>query len=157
MTLKNYLYKFLTNNKLMLFVMLLFLLFTQSNYSQQKSIILGRPTNNSVTASILFDQYVQFYLEYGLQSGTYTNTSVVYNNTLNVPDEIDLTGLAPNSKYFYRMQYKLVGATNYVATPEYHFQTQRAPGSNFTFTVIIQILLCIKQHLQMRLLKILIL
>lgn len=135
MTLKNYLHKFLTNNKLMLFVMLLFLLFTQSNYSQQKSIILGRPTNNSVTASILFDQYVQFYLEYGLQSGTYTNTSVVYNNTLNVPDEIDLTGLAPNSKYFYRMQYKLVGATNYVATPEYHFQTQRAPGSNFTFTV----------------------
>ena len=117
------------------FITMLFLICFQNNYCQQKSIILGRPTNNSVTASILFDQNVQYYLEYGLQSGTYTNTSSIYTNALNVPDEIDLTGLAPNSKYFYRMQYKLIGASTYTATPVYHFQTQRAPGSNFTFTV----------------------
>jgi phosphodiesterase/alkaline phosphatase D-like protein len=114
-------------------VVLLF--FTLNNIAQQKSIILGRPTNNSITASILFDQNVQYYLEYGLQSGTYTNTTTVYSNTLNVPDEIDVIGLAPNTQYFYRMQYKLVGSSTYITTPEYHFQTQRAAGSNFTFTV----------------------
>ncbi len=114
---------------------MLLLVCFQFNYGQQKSIILGRPTNNSITASILFDQNVQFYLEYGLQPGSYTNTSIVYNNALNIPDEIDLSGLIPNSKYYYRMQYKLVGTTTYTATPEYHFQTQRATGSNFTFTV----------------------
>lgn len=118
-------------NTLIIFLLVWF----QYNYSQQHSIILGRPTNNSVTASILFDQNVNYFLEYGLQSGIYSNSTSVHNNQLNVPDEIDLTGLAPNSKYYYRMQYKLIGASTYTATPEYHFQTQRAPGSSFTFTV----------------------
>jgi hypothetical protein len=107
----------------------------QKNQAQQKSIILGRPTNTSITASILFDQNVNYYLEYGLQTGNYTNTSIIYTNASNVPDEIDLTGLLPNSKYYYRMQYKLIGASTYSTTPEYHFQTQRSAGSNFTFTV----------------------
>ena len=107
----------------------------QKNNAQQKSILLGRPTNTSITASILFDQNVQYFLEYGIQSGIYTNTTLIFSNALNVPDEIDLTGLTPNTKYFYRMEYKLLGDATYSFTPEYHFQTQRSPGSNFTFTV----------------------
>jgi len=127
---------YFSESKLKQLLLLIIICITfQKNNAQQKSIILGRPTNTSITASILFDQNVQYYLEYGMQSGAYTNTTIVYNNALNVPDEIDLTGLAPNTKYFYRMQYKLVGAATYSVTPEYHFQTQRSPGSNFTFTV----------------------
>ena len=48
----------------------------QKNQAQQKSIILGRPTNTSITANILFDQNVNYFLEYGLQTGNYTNTSL---------------------------------------------------------------------------------
>jgi hypothetical protein len=103
--------------------------------AQQKSIILGRPTNNSVTASILFDQNVTYFIEYGIQSGTYTNTTTVNNNVMNVPDEIDLTGLTPNTKYYYRMQYKTIATSSYLITSEYSFHTQRAPGSSYTFTV----------------------
>jgi hypothetical protein len=116
---------------------LLLLLFLTSSYcfAQTKSIILGRPTATSVTASILFDQNVQYYIEYGTISGSYSNATTVYNNALNVPDEIDLTNLSPNTQYYYRMQYKLVGAINYTMTPQYKFHTQRAPGENFTFTV----------------------
>lgn len=103
--------------------------------AQQKSIILGRPTNNSVTASILFDQNVTYFIEYGIQSGTYTNTTTVNNNVMNVPDEIDLTDLTPNTKYYYRMQYKTIATSSYLITSEYSFHTQRAPGSSYTFTV----------------------
>ncbi len=103
--------------------------------AQEKSIILGRPTDNSITASILFDQNVTYYLEYGTQPGNYTQTTASFTNQLNVPDEIDLSNLTANTQYFYRMQYKLATATNYTATPEYKFHTQRALGSQFIFTV----------------------
>ena len=103
--------------------------------AQQKSLILGRPTNTAITASILFDQNMQYYIEYGTQTGVYSNTTSIYNNVLNVPDEIDLTGLNANTQYFYRMQYKVVGAANYTPTTEYKFHTQRSPGSSYTFTV----------------------
>lgn len=104
-------------------------------FTQTKSIILGRPTATSVTASIIFDQNVTYYLEYGTQSGIYSTATSIYNNVLNVPDEVDINNLLPNTQYFYRMQYKLIGASNYSTTPEYKFHTQRAPGESFTFTV----------------------
>ncbi|WP_158527008.1 T9SS type A sorting domain-containing protein [Flavobacterium aciduliphilum] len=103
--------------------------------AQQQSIILGRPTDTSITASILLDQNVTYYLEYGTQSGNYPNSTVIYTNAANVPDEIDITNLAPNTQYYYRMQYKVVGATSYTPTSEYKFHTQRPAGSPFTFTV----------------------
>ena len=113
--------------------LLLFML--SIGFAQTQTIILGRPTDTSITASVLFDANVQFYIEYGTQSATYSNSTAVFNNTLNVPDEIELTNLNPNTQYFYRLQYKLVGNTSYTATPEYKFHTQRAPGSTFNFTV----------------------
>ena len=85
---------------------LLILLFSvgvfNSSFSQVKSIILGRPTNTSVTASILFDQNVQYYLQYGTTSGNYPQSTATLSNVLNVPDEVDLTGLSANTKYYYK-------------------------------------------------------
>ncbi len=108
---------------------------TNSSFSQVKSIILGRPTNTAVTASILFDQNAQYFLEYGTVSGNYPTSTSTFSNVLNVPDEVDLSNLVANTKYFYRMQYKLVGASTYTTTPEYSFNTQRSAGSSYTFTV----------------------
>ena len=102
---------------------------------QTKSIILGRPTDTSVTASILFNQSVQYYLEYGTQAGVYTNKSTTYKNTANTPEEIDIARLSPNTTYYYRIQYRLLSASNYSITPQYSFHTQRAKGSTFTFTI----------------------
>jgi len=116
-------------------IFLVFLFLAYKNNAQEKSIILGRPTDNTITASILFNQNVTYYLEYGTQSGSYPNTTIIYNNTADVPDEIDLTGLNPNTQYYYRMQYKAVTASNYTPTTEYKFHTQRPPGSSYTFTV----------------------
>jgi len=113
-----------------------FALLAQANLiAQNFNIVLGRPTDQSITASILFDQNVEFYLEYGTQSGAYKVTSATYKNKLNVPDEIDIPSLTANTKYFYRLNYKLVGSSKLITSPEYSFFTQRAKGSSFTFTV----------------------
>lgn len=119
--------------KIKLYFILIFI--SSFGLAQTKSIILGRPSATSVTASILFDQNVQYFIEYGTSSESYPNSTVLIYNALNVPDEIDLTNLLPNTQYYYRIQYKIVGDTNYTVTPQYKFHTQRAPGENFTFTV----------------------
>ena len=112
-----------------------FLLLSAISYSQNKSIILGRPTDTSITVSILFDQNVQYYFQYGTQPGNYSQTSTTYNNVLNVPDEIDLHNLTADTKYYYRVQYKLISNPAFIASPEYSFHTQRSKGSTFTFTI----------------------
>ncbi len=100
-----------------------------------KSIVLGRPTDNSITASILFNQSMEYYIEYGTQQGIYPNSTLVFINSPTVPDEIDLTNLTVNTRYYYRMNYRILGASTYTISPEYTFQTQRAPGSAFSFTL----------------------
>jgi hypothetical protein len=103
--------------------------------AQAPNIILGRPTDTSVTVSSMFNQNSDYYFEYGKQSGSYTNTTAIYTIAANVPDEIDLTNLTADTKYYYRVQYKPAGSGSYTVTPEYTFRTQRAPGSTFTFTI----------------------
>ncbi len=116
------------------FILLIFIT-TQSIIAQQKSIILGRPTDSAITASILFDQNMQFYIQYGTESGVFNLTSSTFTNVADIPDEIELTNLLPNTKYYYRLQYKLNSASNFTATPEYSFHTQRTAGASYTFTV----------------------
>lgn len=107
----------------------------QTLYAQNKSIILGRPTDTSITASVLLDQSGQFYIEYGTQSGLYEKATSSFANISTKPEEVDITSLRPNTRYFYRVRYRPNGASAYSATSEYSFTTQRAKGSTFTFTI----------------------
>lgn len=116
-------------------IILFFFSVNFSIFAQTKTIILGRPTDKSVTASILFDKKVDFYLEFGTQKGVYSSKTAVLTNTANTPNEVDMQGLAANTRYYYRLQYRLSGATNYTPTPEYTFITQRPVGAAFTFAV----------------------
>ncbi len=117
----------------MLFLFAMFVV--SASLAQTKSIILGRPTDKTITASILFNQKVEFYLEYGVKSGVYTNQTTSVFNVANTPNEVDITGLTANTRYYYRMQYRLLTATSFSTTPEYTFMTQRSTGSAFTFVV----------------------
>ena len=104
-------------------------------HAQTNSIILGRPTDTSITVSILFDQSVDYYLEYGTQTGTYSNKTGTLTNKVNTPDEIDLHNLTPNTRYFYRVQFRRIGGSTFTPTAEFSFNTQRAKGTSFTFTI----------------------
>lgn len=119
--------------QLFTFTLLLSTFFSYSTFAQGYNIILGRPTDTSITASILFDNNTTFYLEYGLSSGTYTKQTSNFNALAGVPIEIDIKALSADTKYFYRMQYKVNGV--YTPSPQYSFHTQRMPGATFTFTV----------------------
>jgi len=107
----------------------------QSIFAQNKSIILGRPSDVAITASVLFDQKVEFYLEYGTNKGIYPLRTNTISNIANQPNKVELTALLPNTKYFYRLRHRLLSASSFVFSPEYTFQTQRAPGNSFKFVV----------------------
>ncbi len=105
-------------------------------YSQTFTEILGRPTNSTITMSILFDQKEDVYWEYGTASGAYTLSTVPMIAPVDTPLEADFTNLIPDTKYYYRTRYRTNGAsTAYQAGTEHSFHTQRAPGSTFTFTI----------------------
>jgi hypothetical protein len=105
-------------------------------FSQTYTEILGRPTNTSITVSVLFNQKVDLYIEYGTTSGIYSYSTTPIVNTINTPDEIDLVNLISNTKYYYRTRYRINGtSTSYSASPEHTFHTPRPSGSMFSFTI----------------------
>lgn len=112
-----------------------FTLLSTTIKAQNNPIILGRPTDQSVTASVLFDQNTDFYFSYGLQPGFPSDSTGVISATAAVPTEYDLTNLIPNSRYYYRMYTRRANATSFTASAEYSFHTQRAQGNDFTFTI----------------------
>ena len=118
------------------FVLLGSVLIYGSLWAQNFNIILGRPTESSVTISILFDQSMDVFWEYGTSAGTYSlssNTQVAAQST---PLEVDLSNLLPDTKYFYRTRYRPAGGSStFLAGSEHTFHTQRATSSTFTFTV----------------------
>jgi hypothetical protein len=111
------------------------LLYSNWVYAQNISIVLGRPTDTSITVSIMFNQAEQYYIEYGTIPGTYANQTPVHTSVANTPDEIDLPNLTGNLKYYYRVEYKPITASAYTASPEYSFMTQRAKSNTFSFTI----------------------
>ena len=58
--------------------------------AQKLNIVLGRPTQNSITLSLLFDQNVDFYVEYGTQKGNYTLKSNSSSCQANIPLEFEI-------------------------------------------------------------------
>ncbi|MFM8448870.1 MAG: YHYH protein [Haliscomenobacter sp.] len=97
--------------------------------------LLGRPTDSSVTLSVLPAVDVDLYIEYGLQSGQYTGRTETFREIKNVPIDIQLSHLSPDTRYHYRIQVRPAGTTLFYSRPEYTFHTQRRKGSTFTFVV----------------------
>ena len=97
--------------------------------------ILGRPTNNSITINVLFSAQVDVYFEYGTVKGNYPNSTAVVTSALNEPVVAVMTGLLPETRYYYRTRYRSTGTGTFLASSEHTFITQRKPGSKFVFTI----------------------
>ena len=120
------------------FVSLIIILISicKSLTAQSYNVILGRPTGTSITVSILFDRKTEVYWEYGTVSGSYPFVTAVETALSNTPLEFDFTNLQPDTKYYYRTRYRISGSTSaFSVGPEHTFQTQRAKGSSFSFTI----------------------
>ena len=112
------------------------------------NIVLGRPTDRSITVNVLFTaNQDEVYLEYGENPGSMTNqTAPKQAIKANMPYEDVISGLQPNRRYYYRVRFKGPGQTAFGASAEHSFQTQRAPGSTFAFTLIADSHLFTTQH-----------
>ena len=98
-------------------------------------IILGRPTQRSMMASVLAYQDGEAYIEFGTQAGAYPNKTTTRTLTKNQPAEILVDGLQPNTQYFYRLFYRAGNSGAFASLAEKSFYTQRVPGSTFTFDI----------------------
>lgn len=97
--------------------------------------MLGRASATSINVNVAFDQDMQVYVQYGTASGTYSSTTPVQTAKATTPLNIMLSGLAPNTRYYYRLQYAPLSATTFNARPEHSFITARPAGTPFTFVV----------------------
>ena len=92
-------------------------------------LILGRPTANAVTVSVLSHEDTDGLIAYGTQPGKPTSLTPKRPFRKGEPAEIVLSGLQPNTAYYY--QFRTPRATS----AECSFHTARPPGSRFTFTI----------------------
>lgn len=99
------------------------------------NVILGSPTNNSITASIILEKDAEGFIEYSTVSGNYKNKTSIFKTTSSEPLEIYITGLKPDSEYYYRLNHRKVGERKYTVSTESWFATQRSPSASFSFGV----------------------
>jgi len=99
------------------------------------SVVLGRASDKSVTASLLAKDATEVILEVGIVSGKYTRKIGPLSLVKGEPTEVLIDKLTPNTLYFYRLQSRKGSAGAFVARAECRFSTQRSPGASFTFTV----------------------
>jgi hypothetical protein len=100
------------------------------------SILLGRPTDHSVTANVIPDQSGEISFEYGTASGVYGSQTGATACTANEPVEVVIGGLTSNTRYYYRVRFRAASGDPWTAGGQHSFETQRVPGSTFKFTII---------------------
>ena len=100
--------------------------------------LLGKPTDDSITINIVPDVTIQYYYEYGIsQGGPFTDQTSYVTATGGQPNEVVISGLDPNTRYYYRMRYHYPNDAmdDWVIRDEHTFHTQRAEGEGFIFTI----------------------
>jgi len=97
--------------------------------------MLGQPTDRAVTVKAIASNPVEAYVEYGLGPDAYTGTTAPATFGDGIVS-IVVDGLAPDTQYAYRIQYRAAGSADpFVPRPAYTLRTRRAKGAPFTFAV----------------------
>jgi len=101
----------------------------------QLSLVLGRPTDKSVTVSALSAGELEGYIGYrNIPNGAPRKTAL-FRLPPGKPVETVLDQLLPDNQCGYRLCYRKPGEPAFVQGEENFFHTQRAPGSAFTFEI----------------------
>jgi hypothetical protein len=97
--------------------------------------LLGRPTGASIDLNLCAAADVDLYVEYGTQPSVYGSQTPVRSLAGGTPATISLSPLAADTRYYYRVCYRVPGAQDYVAREEHTFHTARPPGRPFVFAI----------------------
>ena len=115
---------------------MILIIFCIGTMAQEPNILLGRPTDRSISLNLLSDADGQVYVEYGKTKGRYTDKTNLLNLKSNKPETITINGLAADTRYYYRLQYKKgSGNDPFTSGTSHQFQTQRKKGESFSFAV----------------------
>jgi predicted phosphodiesterase len=98
-------------------------------------VILGRPTTESITASILSYEGVEGYVAFGAEPDKLTQETPRRMFARDLPVEVTLTGLRANTRYAYQLRTRAPGVAEFRVSAEGAFTTARPAGSEFVFTV----------------------
>lgn len=98
-------------------------------------ILLGRPTDKSITVSVLLLNDADMFISYGRSLENLSNETKPYQAKAGTPVEINIDGLEPNESYSYQLNYRPLGKTKAQVSRIYAFHTQRSPQNSFRFTV----------------------
>lgn len=97
-------------------------------------VILGRPTDKAVTASVMAYQLAEAFISYGPAAGAHPHKTPVRTLAAVAPVEFVLADLPPNARVFYRLHTRSPGG-EFAPGEERSFHTARPPGSAFHFTL----------------------
>lgn len=115
--------------------------FTVNPYLTDATIVnaefLTIPTDTGVTVTVGMATDQEAYVQYGTTPGSYPNsTAPATFAAANGPLRIALSGLQPDTKYYYRLRYRTASTTGaFASRGERSFRTARPRGSSFVFTV----------------------
>ncbi|HMZ17270.1 MAG TPA: metallophosphoesterase, partial [Blastocatellia bacterium] len=96
-------------------------------------IILGRPTRDSITASVLAYQPMEGFIEY--ETGKAKNKTAVQQFKAGEPVELQLKSLKADAQYSYRFLTRAKSSDSFTPSAPFTFHTARQAGAAFTFTV----------------------
>lgn len=108
---------------------------TKTTQVSNFNILMGRPTDKSITMNIISSKDFDIIVEYGPNSGSYTAAAQQQRIVKSIPAVIELTNLKADNKYYYRIKYKEPSASDFSNDVEYYFRTQRSKGSTYKFTI----------------------
>lgn len=100
------------------------------------TVILGRPTDHSIAVSVEAGVAVEAYLEYGRSSGVYDDQTAVVASAGSAPLVFALHDLPSDAPVVYRLRLRRPDASEFTASPERSFHTQRDRGGTFRFVVV---------------------
>ena len=98
------------------------------------SVLLGRPTDRSITVNLLAAEALEAVVRYGTRPGALTQRTPASRLAPGVPMELPIAGLAPDQRYVYQVEWRRADGAP-VREPPGSWQTQRARGQSFVFTV----------------------
>ena len=98
------------------------------------NIVLGRPGADRVTASVLAWREMEAVINYGERTDALNQKTALIKLMPGEPQHILLSGLKPNTPYFYQLAYRMGGGPAEHDTVR-SFTTQRSPSTAFTFAM----------------------
>ena len=99
------------------------------------TILLGRPTDHSITLNVVLREETTGFVEYGPDSEPPILRTALLTGSADLPIETVLDHLSADTRYIYRLRYKRPSERAYRASAMHSFHTQKSPSHPFTYTL----------------------